>query len=1132
MAVLVSLCFGVIGWGLITPVLAGIAHPTRFERLTIEQGMPSNWVRALHQDTHGFLWVGTQDGLARYDGYNFTIFRANPGDSTSLSDNAVWDLQEDQSGRLWVATSGGLNLFLPDQETFVQYQHQPHHATSLSHDVVNTLFVDRLGQLWVGTNDGLNRFDVASGQFVRFNLNEPGSDPAARNRITAITQAGPDSLWVGTGDGLLEFNPDTSRFRSFRHDPARPGSLGAREVRSLLVDRSGQLWVGTLGGGLNLYHPETSTFDVFLFSPNGEGNNVSCILEDSLGQIWITSYLRSIEGGLHRFQRATKQFESFAYDPKNPYSLSWNFGTTLLEDASGLLWIGTSRGLNKYDLRAKSFTSFLLHPENPFDLGDNYYAVELDSRGDLWLGTDSPVLHQVNLKTGDVKTFEGNGTVAGLGETTGFYSIVEDRRGMIWFGTATSGLLQYDPQKKSFRAFSHDPKNPNSISSNYVGRILEDPSGDLWVGTDRGLNRFNPQTGRFTPVAAEFAVPGATGPFSVSALWLDRQGQLWIGTGPTISTNAGGGAGLLRLNPQTGAVAAFRHDTHDPASLSSDIITSIVEDRSGTLWVGTSNGFNRFVPDQQTFVRYTEKNGLPAPYVLEILPDPGGDLWISFHFVLAKFEPTTGMFHVYDSKDGIQTRRFNIGCAFQAPDGQFYLGGVGGITRFWPDKIKDNPEIPPVRLTAFRKFDKVTRLNASLCTLQEIELKYWETVFGFEFSALNYRSPEKNQYAYQLVNFDADWVYCGNRRFVNYTNLNPGEYIFRVKGSNNDGVWNDVGQSIRIRIIPPPWRTWWAYGLYLLGFSAGLWGVVQFQTSKVKSRAHLKEVHLRAKTAESEAEVSRAKAEAAVNLARAIEAERQRQAQELEEARQLQLSMLPRTIPNLPDLAISVYMKTATEVGGDYYDFHLADDQTLSVVIGDATGHGLRAGMMVTATKSLFGTLAQEPDLPQLLSRMSQALKRLNLKTLYMALTVLRIKGNRVTLGAAGMPPALVYRAHTGQIEDIEIEGLPLGSFIQFPYQTAEFSLDPGDMVVLMSDGFPEQLNPTEEVFGYGRMREILEAAPAQSPQDVISRLIQTGEAWARGVPQADDVTFVVIQYQPVRSVRQSSSVRVETVSG
>jgi len=577
--------------------------------------------------------------------------------------------------------------------------------------------------------------------------------------------------------------------------------------------------------------------------------------------------------------------------------------------------------------------------------------------------------------------------------------------------------------------------------------------------------------------------------------------MLWIGTT----------TGLSKFDRRTGKFTNYIQGSKKPNNISNNNINALHEDDSGILWIGTGDGLNRFDSKNNSFKVYTVKDGLPNDVIRNILEDKEGNLWLATNNGIVKFDPKEEAqnghltFINYNIQDGLQYNQYFRSSMFSADDGELFFGGLNGFVSFYPGKV--NPTPPNTIISEFRIFNESIKpgpdspLQRHISETDEIVLSYDQNAFSFEFVAMHFSRPEKNQYLYKMDGFDKNWL-DGYRRYAPYTNLDPGEYTFRVKASNSDGLWNEDGTSLAITILPPWWRTTWAYIGYGLFFVGLIFGIDRFQRRrllhKTKERMKIKEAEHRAETAELEA--------------RAAKAENERKTKELEEARALQLSMLPKELPQLPNLDIAVYMQTATEVGGDYYDFYVGMDGTLTVVIGDATGHGMKAGTMVTTAKSLFNSYAPNPDILFSFQEITRCIKQMNFGKLSMCLTMLKIKNNKIQMSSAGMPPSLIFRRDTRVVEEHLFKAMPLGTMDKFPYELKETTLSKGDTILLMSDGLPELKNNENKMYGYKKIRNGFEDIAEKSPEDIISFFKNEGSDWVNKADPDDDITFVVIK--------------------
>jgi ligand-binding sensor domain-containing protein/signal transduction histidine kinase len=819
----------------------------KFDRISLEQGLSQSSITAIIQDHHGFLWFGTQDGVNRYDGYGFTIFKYDPYNPEALSDNFVTAVYEDRSGTIWIGThAGGLNKFNPGNKTFTHYQHDPKDSTSLSYDFVTVICEDRFGALWVGTRGGgLNQFDRGKNAFRRYLSRKTDAAALSDNFVTAIYEDGYGTLWIGTArGGLNRFEREKKTFTHYCHDPKQAGSLSGNFVTAIceIDDEAGSsLWIGTFERGLNKLDRRTDTFIHYMADPADPGslssNSIRAFyktVEQGKNMLWIGT----AGGGLNKFDPRTNTFTACRNVPNDPHSLSQNSVSTIYQDQSGILWVGTDGGgLNKFDRKKKRFAHFANIPNVKNSLGDNLVWALCEDPGAvgriLWIGTGDSGLVKFDRQADTFKHYTYDPTrLNSLSHNSvlAIYADPDDAGQVLWIGTS-NGLNKFDTRRERFTHYRYDPKNSYSLSANWITAILEDRSGFLWIGTVNGLNKFDRKTGLFTRYVHDPDNPKSLGNNRVLCLSEDRWGNLWIGTRN----------GLYRFDRESEAFTQYRHDPSDLNSLSRDMVNTIYCDSTGNIWLGThGGGLNRVtsVPAAQerdsvkvTFTCYSEKNGLANNVVYGILADDRGHLWLSTNHGLSKFDPRTQSFKNYDPTDGLQSYEFNSSACHRGPRGEMFFGGINGFNCFFPDSIKDNAYVPAVVITAIKKFDKIVEFDRDVADLDEIHLSADDDFIAFEFVALDYTKPQNNKYAYQLAGFDETWIHCGARRYASYTNLEPGKYVFRVKASNNDGIWNEVGDMITITINPPFWRTWW---FALLSAGSLMCTAVVFHQYKVK----------------------------------------------------------------------------------------------------------------------------------------------------------------------------------------------------------------------------------------------------------------------------------------------------------
>lgn len=810
---------------------AGARNDLRFEHISIEQGLSQNSARCILQDKKGFLWFGTDGGgLNKYDGYEFTLYKTDPENPFSLSYNVILELYEDRSGDIWIGTDGGgLNRFNREKETFTRYQNVPGDPGSLSHNIVSAIYEDRSGNLWVGTRGGLNRFEPETETFVRYQNDPEKPFSLSHDSVSCIYEDKAGVLWVGTtGGGLCradraaatgqEIRDNNPIFIPYKYDPRDPYSLSHDWVSFIYEDSSGNLWIGTEGGGLNLMNRKNNRFAAYRnirYDPNSLSHDeISVIHEDKSGILWIGT----AGGGLCRFDPENRKFIRYQHDPSDPHSLSHNVIWSLCEDRSGILWIGTyTGGVNKLDRKSEKFIHYRNDPGNPDSLSHNVvWSIYEDRQGELWIGTDSG-LNRFDRRGKKFVQYRHDPDKPYSLSDNEVWSVCEDHKGNLWVGTE-NGLNRME---REYGMFFHYSKADRALSSDRIRVIYEDRHGVLWVGTDKGLNRLNRETETFTAYHYSPVDPAGLSSDDIWCIYEDHRGILWIGTE----------AGLNAFDREKEQFVRYQANPGNLESLSHNWVLSIYEDHKKYLWAGTLSGLNRFDRPLQTFRHYREKDGLPNDVIYGILEDDTGHLWMSTNRGLSAFDPAAKVFSNYDVRDGLQSNEFNVGAYCKTKDGEMFFGGVNGFNGFYPHMVEKNDFIPPVVITDFQIFNKSVTpsykgspLEKCITEADHITLSYKQNVFSYEFAALNYTRTEKNQYAYMMEGFDQAWNYIGTRRFATYTNLPPGEYVFKVIGSNNDGVWNKQGASVSVTITPPVWKTWWAYLVYIfLGISVIAW---------------------------------------------------------------------------------------------------------------------------------------------------------------------------------------------------------------------------------------------------------------------------------------------------------------------
>ena len=778
----------------------------KFERLSSEivkqdKGLSQNSVQAIVQDNDGYLWIGTWDGLNRYDGYNFYILKPdyfNP--NSGLSSSSIRALYIDKQGFLWVGTESGLNRYNTKTRKFLQFRHNDKNQNSISSDYINAITEDRYGNIWVGTNDGLNRINIKSKKIKRYYLNPTNANSLSNNYINSLAFSKDNSLWIATQKGLNKLNIENDIFSIFYFNKNDLKSITSDLINCVYFDKNNNLWIGT-ENGLCLYNPFKNNFIQFKNQKNNSAslsfNNVKSLMMDKKGLL----YIGTNGGGLNILNTENYNFTTYKYSSADKSSLSNDYINCIIEDKSGNIWLGTSwEGLNKINRQTKKFRHYFHNSNTTNSLNNNLvWSIVSDKKGNIWIATNEGVnilnkktqkFSYITHKDGDLNSLSCNKV----------RMIVIDhlRENIVWFATLEGGVDKYNTKTGEFKHYRYDPLKINGLSTDRIVSMYEDKYGLIWIGTEfGGLNILNPETEKIT-----IHRHNPDNPYSISSdiiypFYEDRNGIMWIGTYK----------GLNRYDRQSKRFYRYYHDPANESSMSSDMIFSIYQDKKGLYWLATmGGGINKFNPITGQAKYYTEVNGLPNDVVYSTIEDKYGNFWLSTNFGISKFNPNDESFINYDVKDGIQSHEFNFGAALIDEDGELFFGGMNGFNAFYPDEIEVNKYIPQIVITSFSLFN--VEVPITIRNQDTLRLNYNENFFTFEFSSLDFSNPSKNKYAFILENFDKSWTFTNsNKRYADYTGVKPGRYVFKVRGSNNDGIWNNNGITIFIEIKPPWYDT-------------------------------------------------------------------------------------------------------------------------------------------------------------------------------------------------------------------------------------------------------------------------------------------------------------------------------------
>ncbi|OGU54376.1 MAG: hypothetical protein A2006_14450 [Ignavibacteria bacterium GWC2_35_8] len=788
----------------------------RFENFTINNGLSNNSINCILQTQDGFLWIATKDGLNRFDGQNFKIYKNDPNNKQSLPENYVMSLFESKDGTFWVGTwGGGLCKFNPINESFTPYD-----LEYTDDDYIQALFEDHQNFIWYGTTSGgLNRLNPKTTQIIIYRPRLPAKNNFPDENIASIDQDEKNNLWIGTwNSGLVKFNPAEQSFIQFKSNPSDKHSISNNRVWNIFNNGDGTLLLSTYSG-MDIFNTSTNEIDPYSDVLQKFNINFTLILrqiiKDRKGNLWIGSYNYL---GLFLIQNNHSQNNIIRLmnEDDDNNSLISNRVRWLYEDRSDNLWVGTEEGLSKLP-SYKPFIQYLYNPISRTGLGGKVVSsITGNKKGTVWVGFGGGGFDRIDLNKNAITHFKnvpGNSNSLSVNDVVSLYL---DRKGILWIGTLYGGLNRFDPVSKKFKVYLHNPKDSLSIASNWVQQIIETSNSSLLVGTNDGLQIFDRKAHKFLHFSNYLKDKSTALPrnLPVNALFEDSDRNIWIGTWLQ---------GLYKYDFQSGKIFHYLPDTKNQFGISCNKVTYITEDSKGFIWIAThSGGINKFDKLSGKFYQYTTRNGLPNDVVFGIQEDNTGCLWISTLNGLAKFNPQDKSFRVYDQSEGIIHNQFNWRASYKDETGKMFFGGLKGFISFDPESIKTDSNKLPIAFTSFKVFDKEATLPQSLPATKEIVLQYYQNFFSIEFVGLDLALPHKHNYSYMLEGIDPSWINAGSRTTAHYTDIDPGSYRFLVKTSNTDNVWSDP-IALSIVINPAWWMTWWfkliiLIGLVLLGF--------------------------------------------------------------------------------------------------------------------------------------------------------------------------------------------------------------------------------------------------------------------------------------------------------------------------
>lgn len=798
----------------------------KFDHLTTDNGLSQATINCIYQDKKGIIWIGTNDGLNRYDAYSFKVYKTDPDDSLSISGNSIVSIAEDNQNNLWIATrNNGLNFYNRKLDRFQRFLHIPGNNTTITSNELKKVFVDSKGNIFIGTfGYGLTIYNPEKKEFKNYHHLSEDLTSLSDNYVFSILEDDNNQYWIGTECGsidLFDFNNGVFKKYIFKNDYKRFGwDIGV----SLFKDSKGSIWIGTNGNGLYVINPQTGNVLTLNLKVNESGftERIVTSITDFGGNIFVGT-----DGyGLYIFNPSYQLIGQLTNEPGNAYSLSNNAVYSLLSDHSGSLWVGNYQGgINLYNVLKYKFKHYNQQIGNANSLSNkSILAIYQDRNQRTWIGTDGGGLNLFDPATNDFKHFKNNQSDAASISGDVVKSIFEDHLGNLWIGTYANGLNLMDRTNNRFKRYISKKDDPASLGFTNVWVIYEDTKNNLWIGLmGGGLDLMDRQKGTFAHFKHSENDEQSISSDNIKTIFEDSKDNLWIGTE---------GGGLNLMNYKTKTFTHFRNNPKDPSSIPGDDIRAIAETHDGNIWIGTSNGLSIINNTTKKVAIPKLNDSLPNKIINGILEDDHGNIWISTNKGITRYNLTSNKIHNYDASDGLQGNDFNYTSVFKSSvTGHMFFGGTNGFNVFKPDEIKDNLSSPEIIFTSLFVsgilvnvgdiINKRVILTKELSEIEKLTLSHRESFFEIEFAALDFISPAKIKYKYKLEGEENDWKYTtANKRIATYMKLDPGNYKLRVQATNSDGIWSNKEAVLNIRILAPWWKTWVfrVIALLLLGF--------------------------------------------------------------------------------------------------------------------------------------------------------------------------------------------------------------------------------------------------------------------------------------------------------------------------
>lgn len=789
-----------------------------FRHLSVSDGLSQSSIISITQDREGFLWFGTRDGLNKYDGHEFTVYKHHQSDSFSISNNDILEVITDSRGDLWIGTFNGLNRYNYSKDHFISYYNEKDDNTTLSDNSVWSICESSNGDIWVGTANGLNRYNKETEKFERFFHDPHNASTISDNYVLDLYEDKEGFIWVATANGLNRINISIKNkvsFTRYFHNEGFKHSLSDNFLQSIVEDEEGNLWIGTKRGGLNKFNKNSSIFTVYRHQPSDPtslgSNDIRSLVFDKGGKLWVGTY-----AGLHVMEPGEGAFQRFSNDKDDPNSLSKNSVKSVFLDTNGSLWIGTYYGgINMLDRQNSNFRNY------KYTSGENGLSFDVvsslleDEQGNIYIGTEGGGVNIFNRKAAAFRQIKKNPSSNSI-SSNNIKSLYLENDKELWVGTFNEGLNIVDMEKGSVQTYKTQSEDPHSLNDNDVYAIARMDDSLYWIGTHGGgLNIFNKENSQFTQI--EGGRSGGLSSNFIRSLLQDSSGNLWIGTQYGLS--------FLSAKNIASRDFSFKRYFYEEGKQNGEDILTVFEDSRARIWVGTNEtGLHLFDSEADEFINYNlhTLSGVTSNVVHGILEDEKQNFWISTNQGIIKLNPADSTLKRFDESHGLISNEFNNNSCLKTSNGQMFFGSFKGLTSFHPDSIIVNQYTPPVVLTDFKLAGKSARpgreksiLDKNITKTKELTLAYDQAIFTINFAIPNFINPAKNHYSYRLKGLEEEWNVTSNNA-ATYTIQKPGKYVFEVKGANSDGLWNAEPTVLTVNVKPAPWKTWWAFLFYAL----------------------------------------------------------------------------------------------------------------------------------------------------------------------------------------------------------------------------------------------------------------------------------------------------------------------------